>query len=190
MMSEVHVTDTDRALERANKLLAGICNGEALHRAIGGAARRAAQSGRAKAGTFASEQYNISPGGFKAHVHERIKTQGNAGSGGVTSVTIEFAGTVIPLIEFKVSFSAGGVMAAVKRGGGGSLPHAFVKSIFGRYAVWERVSAPRFPVEEKYGPTAAHMMMDETVTQNMDKTMSETFANRIEAQITRLLNGW
>lgn len=187
-MSEVHISDTSASLERANKILAGIGNGNSVMRAVASAAKRAAQSGRAKAGQFASDRYFISSGGFKGHVKDKIKV--NGGGAGATSVSIEFAGTVIPLIEFNTSFSrAGGVTAHVKKGGGGPVNHAFIARI-GRTSVYERTTTKRFPVEKKYSVSAAHMMMDETVEANMDKQITSVFEERMEHEITRILNGW
>lgn len=187
----VYIEDTGKALDRANKLLASINNGEALHKAIGSAAYRAARSARAKAGSYVAQQYTIGAGGFKSHVKDKIVTTGGAGTGGVTSVQIQFAGTVIPLIEFKLSYSnEGSVNATVKKGGGGALPSAFVKRVYGHFGVWERETNKRYPVEEKYGPSAAHMMMEDTVVERMDKQITETFEKRLEHEINRILNGW
>ena len=98
-MSEVYIKeDAGLKLDRANKLLAGIGNGSGAFKAINAALRRAAQSARAKAGTFASSRYYISAGGFKGHVRDKISMEG--GSGGVTGVKLTFAGSVIRLIEF------------------------------------------------------------------------------------------
>ena len=114
----------------------------------------------------------------------------SGGSMGVSSVRILFAGQVIPLIEFQTRFSRnGGVSTVVKKGGGGVLSHAFIANIGGTN-VYERITTKRFPVEKKFGPSAAHMMMDGTVEQNMDKHITNVFNERIEHEITRILNGW
>ena len=140
-MSEVHVTDTGGMnLERVNKLLAGLGNGSAIHKAVYNALRRAADSGKTQAGRFAAEQYTISKGQFMAHV--RAKTIQHGGHMGVDSVQILFAGQVIPLIEFRTRFSKdGGVSASVKKGGGGVLSHAFIANI-GGISVFERITLP------------------------------------------------
>ena len=189
-MSEVHVTETGAFnLERVNKLLAGLGdNGSSIHKAVYNALRRAADSGKTQAGRFAAEQYTISKGQFMSHI--RSKTIQKGGHLGVDSVQIIFAGQVIPLIEFHTRFSKdGGVSTSVKRGGGGVLSHAFIANIGGT-SVFERITTRRFPVEKKYGPSAAHMMMNETVVENMDEHITSVFNERIEHEITRILNGW
>ena len=71
-----------------------------------------------------------------------------------------------------------------------TLDHAFVANIYGSTGVFERVGAPRFPVEQKYGPSTGHMMQNEQVVEKMDKTIRTTFDSRIEHEILRVLNGW
>ena len=95
-------------------------------------------------------------------------------------------------MTFNTKFSRDGhVQTQVKRTGGAtSLEHAFVASIFGQTAVFERVGAPRFPVEQKYGPSTGHMMQNEQIIEKMEKTILETYENRIEHEILRVLNGW
>lgn len=188
-MSEVYIKeDAGLKLDRANKLLAGIGNGSGAFKAINAALRRAAQSARAKAGTFASSRYYISAGGFKGHVRDKISMEG--GSGGVTGVKLTFAGSVIRLIEFNTRFSKdGGVAVSVKKGGGGVIFQGFIANT-GRLGVYERVGASRLPIEQKYGPSAAHMMMDEEVTKSMENQIVETFNERIDHEIDRILNGW
>ena len=187
-MSEVHVEDTGLQLERVNKLLAGIGNGSGIYRAVSAALKRAAQSARTKAGQYTSAEYTINQGQFKSHVRDKVYIEG--GSGGVASVKIVFAGSVIPLIEFNTKFSkTGGVATAVKRGGGGVLEHAFVANVH-RIGVYERITSSRLPIEQKYGPSAAHMMENENVEQKMEQQVVTVFNERIEHEITRVLNGW
>ena len=192
-MSEVFIREeAGLHLDRANKLLAGLGNfgghGSAAFHAVTSALNRAAQSAKSKAGQFASERYVISQSGFKGHVRDKMFV--NGGSGGVSGVRLTFAGSVIKLIEFGTKFSRdGGVAVSVKRGGGGTLSHAFIPENM-RLGIYERVTSSRLPVEEKYGPSAAHMMMDEGVTEKMEKQIVTVFNERIEHEITRVLNGW
>lgn len=187
MSNVIYIEDTGQLkLDRANRILAGIPSGvwKAAHGAIG----RAAEKAKTESGRFAAEQYTISKGQFMSHV--RTKTKLSGGSGGVASARILFAGSVIPLIEFQTRFSKeGGVTVSVKKGGGGNLAHAFVANIGGTN-IYERVGKARFPVEKKYGPSAAHMMAEETVVENMEHVIVDTFNSRIEHEITRVLNGW
>ena len=142
----------------------------------------------ARAGRFASEEYAISAGFFKSHVH--VTNQIKGGGTGVTEVRITFAGNVIPLIQFHTRFSRdGGVTATVKKGGG-TLSSAFIVNAGHGTGVYERTTSRRLPIEQKFGPSAAHMMMDENVVRDMDEHIVEVFNQRMEHEITRILNGW
>jgi len=188
-MSEVYIKEeAGLQLDRANALLAGIGNGSGIFHAVDAALKRAATSAKAKAGTFASQEYTISAGGFKSHVRDKIMIEG--GHAGVTGVKLIFAGSVIRLIEFNTKFTKeGGVAVSVKRGGGGVLEHAFIPENM-KLGIYERITTKRFPVEQKYGPSAAHMMQNENVTQMMENRIVSVFNERIEHEITRVLNGW
>lgn len=184
-MIRVEDVGADR-LERVNKILSRVPGGAI--RASAAAMKRAGSTAKTKAGQFAAAEYTISKGTFMANVN--MKTDMSGGAGGVASLNIMFAGSVLPLKTFQTrALKNGGVTAKVKRsGGGGRLEHAFRIDAFGG-GIFERVGAPRFPVEQKYGPSTAHMMQDEKVVQQMDKTITETFDKRIEHEILRILNG-
>lgn len=108
------------------------------------------------------------------------------------NMSISFGGQVLPLLTFNTTYTKdGAVQTQVKRNGGAStLQHAFVARIFGPTAVFERVGSPRFPVEQKFGPSTAHMMQNEQVIEKMDETIRTTYDTRIEHEILRVLNGW
>lgn len=177
-----------RSLERANKILAGIPGGaiKAAHSAL----KRAGDTAKTKAGQFAAAEYTINKGTFMGNVNSKSRISGS--SGGVVSMSISYAGSVLPLLTFNTRYSRDGrVQTQVKRNGGAAtLQHAFVASIYGPVAVFERVGAPRFPVEQKYGPSTAHMMQNNRVIEQMDETIRETYENRMEHEISRVLNGW
>lgn len=188
-MSTIRIESTGSAtLDRVNKLLAGVPGG--VWKATSSALKRAAGSAKTKAGQFAAAEYTINKGTFMANT--TVKTRVSGGSGGVAGVSISYGGSVLPLLTFNTRFGKGGnVVTQVKRNGGGAtLAHAFVASIFGSTAVFERVGAPRFPVEKLYGPSTGHMMQNETVIEKMDETIEKTFSERMEHEILRVLNGW
>ena len=187
-MSEIHITEEGGFnLARANALLAGI-GGSAIYQAVGSALKRASQSGRAKAGTFAAQNYTISSSAFKKHISTRYEENGIGGA--VMSANISFSGSVIPLIEFATSYSKnGGVTVRVKKGGGGNISRAFVAN-FGRHGIYERVHSGKGGLKHLYGPSAAHMMMNEDVIQAMDKHITDVFNSRLDHEIGRILNGW
>lgn len=177
-----------RSLDRMNKILAGVPGG--IWKATSAALRRAGDTAKTRAGQFAAAEYTIGKGDFMHNVSSKSHISGDAG--GVVTMNISYAGTVLPLLTFNTKFSRDGlVQTKVKRNGGAAtLERAFAARVFGPVAVFERVGAPRFPVEQKYGPSTAHMMQNEQVVEKMDKTIQETFDARAEHEITRVLNGW
>lgn len=177
-----------RSLERVNKLLGRVPNG--AFKATYSALKRAGQKAKTKAGQYAAAEYTISKGTFMANVNS--KTQISGGGGGVASLSISFAGSVLPLLEFRTRYGKNGLVSTqVKRNGGAAtLEHAFVKAIFGPVAVYERLGSKRFPVEQKFGPSTGHMMQNDEVIEKMDETIKETYEERIEHEILRVLNGW
>ena len=126
----------------------------------------------------------------KTKVH--IQYEGGTVSGSLMSVGISFAGRVLSLHRFSVRYARGGTLhAKVKRNGsGGPLLHAFTASVKERFGVFERLTKERFPLDRKFGPSTAHMMQNENVTDEMGKTIRETYDKRIEHEITRILSGY
>ncbi len=188
-MSFVRIDEVGgNGLDRVNKLLAGVPGG--VWKATSAALRRAGDTAKTKAGQFAAAEYAINKGDFMRNVTTKSHIKSEAG--GVVSMSFSYAGNLLPLLTFNTKFSRDGrVQTQVKRNGGAAtLEHAFVASIFGPVAVFERVGSPRFPVEQKYGPSTGHMMQNEKVIENMDETIRSTYDARIEHEILRVLNGW
>lgn len=177
-----------KGLDHVNKILAGFPGG--AYKAAHNALRRAGDTGKTRAGRFAAAQYTISKGDFMRNVTEKTVVSG--GAGGVAEVRVSFAGHVLPLLTFHTKFGRDGrVQTQVKRNGGAkTLEHAFVARVFGPTAVFERLGVSRFPVEQKYGPSTAHMMENDQVVEQMEQTIRETFEARLDHETTRLLNGW
>ena len=177
-----------RSLDRANKLLAGIADG--AWKASSAALKRAGNTAKTKAGQFAAAEYTISKGDFMRNVTQKTKVSG--GAGGVLSLSIGYAGHVLPLVMFRTRFTRDGLVSTqVKRDSSRtSLEHAFAAKVYGPVGVFERVGTSRFPVEQKFGPSTGHMMQNEKVVEKMEKTLQETFDQRMEHEILRVLNGW
>jgi len=174
------ILDASNATQRYANALAGIPG--ALERAQYDAMKRAGQKARTQAGRLASARYQISAGQFKSHTTEKVRGEGTA------FLTITFSGAVIPLKEFKVRSSASGVYARAKQGGG-NIRRGFIDAKLGG-GVFERKGTSRLPIEQKYGPATAQMMNDEEVKAQMDQTITETYDERMEHEVTRILNGW
>lgn len=177
-----------KGLDHVNKILAGIPDG--AYRAAYGALRRAGDTAKTRAGQFAAAEYAITKGAFMRNVTEKTVVSG--GAGGVAELKISFAGHVLPLLTFNTRFGRDGrVQTQVKRNGGASsLEHAFVARVFGPAAVFERLGASRLPIEQKFGPSTAHMMQNEQVVERMETTIRETFEARLDHETLRVLNGW
>lgn len=177
-----------KSLDRVNKLLAGIPGG--AFKATSSALKRAGDTAKTKAGQFAAAQYTINKGTFMRKTDMKSHISGQAGD--VVSMSIGFAGNVLPLLTFNTKYSRDGrVQTQVMRNGGAAtLEHAFVASIYGPAAVFERVGAPRFPVEQKFGPSTGHMMQNDQVIKQMDEVIRDTYEARMEHEILRVLNGW
>lgn len=180
----VRVQEVGIGMDRVIALLSGIPG--AIPRATHAALKRAGEAANTQAARLAAAEYHISQGSFTANSKQQIKTS-EAG------MTIRYAGSVLPLLTFNTRYSRGGglMFAQVKRGGGGgTLRHVFTANIGGRLGAFERKGKSRFPVEGKYGPSTAHMMQNDKVTEEMSKTIEETYDRRIEHEITRILSGY
>lgn len=190
-MSMVRIDEAAQgAVERINKILAGIPGG--AYKAAYNALKRAGETAKTRAGQFAAAEYTISKSTFMSSVHEQTRISGGTGMGGAATLSISFAGSVLPLLSFSTRYSRSGNLTTqvMRNGGAATLQHAFAASIFGPVAVFERVGKSRFPVEQLFGPSAGHMMQNEKVVEKMDKTVRDTFEQRAEHEILRLLNGW
>lgn len=101
------------------------------------------------------------------------KTVISGGAVGVAEMKISYAGNVLPLLTFNTKFGRDGrVQTQVKRNGGAaSLERAFVARVYGPAAVFERLGSSRLPVEQKFGPSTAHMMQNDQVVEQMEKTV-------------------
>lgn len=188
-MSYIKIEDVGgQSLDRINKLLTGIPGGAI--KAASSALKRAGDAAKTQAGRFAAAEYAINKGDFMRNT--TIKTKSSATTAGVASMSISYAGNVLPLLTFNTSYARdGSVRTQVKRNGGAQLlEHVFVAKISGHTGVYERLGRSRFPLEQKFGPSTGHMMRNEDVIEQMDETVRETFERRAEHEILRVLNGW
>ena len=189
-MPQVEVKDISKdTLDRVNAILSGIGkNGSGAFRAIGAAMKRAGDSAKTEAGRYASETYHITKKAFMSKCVITSKLTG--GHEGVAGIEIQFAGTVIPLIEFGAKGSRTGGVYVAPKNGGGNLARAWIMDVIhGSERVMERVGVKRLPIEEKFGPSTGHMMQDEGVSDRLTNHMIEVFDSRIEHEISWILSG-
>ncbi len=188
-MNYIRIEDVGgQSLDRINKLLAGIPGGAI--KAASSALKRAGDAAKTQAGRFAAAEYTINKGDFMRNT--TIKTKTSATTASVASMSISYAGNVLPLLTFNTSYARdGSVRTQVKRNGGAQLlEHVFVAKISGHTGAYERIGRSRFPLEQKFGPSTGHMMRNEDVIEKMDETVRETFERRAEHEILRVINGW
>lgn len=178
------------SIDKVTKLLAGIPH--AADKAIGSAIKRAARSGEAYAAKAVRKEYFISAGDFKAYTKSKrhIYTSSEG-----TSVDIEFKGYHIPLLHFDTKVDRNGrVVTRVKRTSSKvALEHVFSQTVgsHGHTGLFERLTSKRLPIEEKLGPSTPQMMdANDDVSQAIGEKVRETFDERIEHEVTAILNGW
>lgn len=177
------------SLNKATRLLAGISGG--VYKAVGSALSRAAAAGRTAAKTSVTKEYAISQSEFLArtrNINHFVRS-----TGGGISVVFGFQGNVIPLTKFDTRVNNDGqVVTKVKRSGAAAtLNRAFSAQMGGHRGIYERVGVQRFPVEELYGPATPQMMYsNETVMDEIERKMADTYEARIDHEILRILNGW
>lgn len=161
-------------------------------KAIGNALTRAAAAGKTAVKKQITQEYTISQSEFLAQT-KNINHAYQYSSGDV-NVVFGFRGYVIPLLRFKTGVnSEGRIVTQVKRSGAAeTLNHAFVARFGGHSPrVYERVGKERFPVKQLYGPATPQMIgANEDVTDAMEKQVIETFEQRIDHEILRIMNGW
>ena len=175
-------------LERIQKVLAGVRGG--WQKAVGSALKRAASSGKTEGKRAVVQEYAISGGTFLSYT----KNTNHFSSGGDgIEIVFGYRGTVIPLMKFKTSVKRGGLVTTLVRKDTGTavLEHAFGATIGAHTGIFERVGPERFPVRELFGPSTPQMMYsNEAVLESVERKVTETYEQRIEHEILRLMNGW
>lgn len=188
-MSYVHISDVggDR-LERVNAILSHVPGGafKATHAAL----KRAGATAKTRAGQFAAAEYAIKKRDFMQNVNVKTHIEGN--SEGLTSMTIRFAGNVIPLTTFQTTVGKDGRVSTrvMRRNAKKQLDHAFRTKMNTHVGIYERTGLSRLPVEQKFGPSTGHMMQNDKIIKKMEETICSTYEKRIEHEIQRIMNNW
>lgn len=180
---------TNEQIERVNLILAGIKN--APNRAFYNTINRALATVRSKSGKMIRETYRIKQSDITSNQNMKLKRASMSDLEG----QIEFAGSVIPLIKFKVTPSEPKrkmvSVSVLKTDGAKRLQSAYVANL-GRYGVgvFERMTSKRESSQQLFGPSTAHMMGNLDVIQKVEAAAQETIDKRIEHEISRILNGY
>lgn len=193
MSASVRMTQIAGAkLDELNRRLANVSayggNGSAVFHAVYDALKRAMSRGQREGPAFAAARYSISEAVARSRVSAKMKIEG--GSGGVAGAYLNFAGRVIPLIEFENSAGSGGVNAHIRADSGGG---EIAGSWYGHLPTMQiarRLGPPRFPVEILYGPSVPQMISNEGVSTEMSDNMMGVFVERMDHEMMRILNGF
>lgn len=185
----IAVDIAEEGFDRVSAILSGIPGG--ANRAVGSALARAAAAGKTEAKRAVTQEYAISSSEFS----NRTKNINNIqrGSNGEVSINFGYRGSVIPLRVFDTKVDRSGrVVTRVKKSGARqALDHAFEAKMGSHYGIYERQGEKRFPVKELFGPATPQMMYsNENVMDSIEAKMASTYEERIEHEITRVLNGW
>lgn len=190
-MVDVNISEdvASSALERAVKLLASFPNG--VQKATESALARAGKSGQAIAAREVGKQYHLKTSDFKKYTksNQRVNRTGNE-----ISVSLSFQGYHVPLIRFKTSITSSGLIRAqaMKNGTSEVLKHVFQRELeSGHVGLFERSGKTSLPIKQLYGPSVPQMMGANTqLADAVGSNIERVFTERMEHEITAILNGW
>ena len=174
----IAVDIAEEGFDRVSAILSGIPGG--ANRAVGSALARAAAAGKTVAKRAVTQEYAISSSEFS----NRTKNINNIQRGSNGEVPLR-------VFDTKVDRSGRVVTRVKKSGARQALDHAFEAKMGSHYGIYERQGEKRFPVKELFGPATPQMMYsNENVMDSIEAKMASTYEERIEHEITRVLNGW
>lgn len=180
---------TNEQIERVNLILRGIKNGP--NKVFYNVINRGLTTVRSQSSKRIRETYNIKQSDINSNQSMKMK---RASANNLIG-EIEFSGTVIPLIKFKVSPAQPKKktvsVSVLKAAGGKRLESAYIADL-GQYGigVFERMTRKRNSSTQLFGPSIAHMIENENVLDKVETAAQETINKRIEQEITRILNGY
>ena len=176
-------------IERVNAVLSGLHN--APNKVFYNVINRALTTVRSQSGKLVAATYQIKQSEIKRNSNMRLKRA----TAGDLAGQIEFAGTVIPLMKFKVSPKEPRqktVSVSVLRQSGAKRLQSEYVAHFVRYAVGEleRLTSRRATSQQLFGPSVAHMVENENVLERVEDSAQGTVDKRLEHEISRILNGY
>lgn len=179
----------EATLDRASVLLQHINGG--IYQAAGSAIQRANQHGTTIGTQIITEQYALTTATAKHYTRVTSSTQTDSRTSYRASFT--YRGQLIPLIQFDTIHAKGGHVKThvLRNNAAKALDHAFITKAGGSTHVFERTGSSRLPIAAKYGPSVVHAFISHPdAVQKMSDALMGTFVQRMEHEITRLLNGW
>lgn len=180
---------TSETIERTQALLAGIPKG--AERAFSAAINRGLNYTKTQAFKQVKKVYAVK----QSALNEATKTKAQKASTGNLAGYIAFSGVKIPLYQFQATPKTPGtgkkVRAGVMKGGGAIFDRAFIaKMESGHIGIFERTNSKRLPIEEKMGLSAAQMIQNKVVIEQLEKEAQEKVDERLNHEIDRILNGY
>lgn len=132
------------------------------------------------------KEYNIKAGDVSPTLKAFRASRANLGA------SVQSKGGVISLDRFKISPKTinprrkSPIKAAVKKGSAKSLGSGFVAEINGP-KVFKRSGKSRLPIQKLFGPSVPQMLENERSREEIQQKGKETFENRLEHEIKRIL---
>ena len=180
---------TSETIERTQTLLAGIPKG--AERAFSAAINRGLSHTKTQAFKQVKKVYAVK----QSALNEATTTRAQKASTGNLAGYISFSGVKIPLYKFQATPKTPGtgkkVRAGVMKGGGAVFESAFIaKMKSGHTGIFERITSKRIPIEEKMGLSAAQMVQNEVIMDQLAQEAQEKVDERLNHEIERILNGY
>lgn len=176
------------AIERVERILAGVPKG--AERALSNAINRGLPRVKTGATKRVKEVYTVQSSAFTALANTQVSKASTSNLAGV----VAFSGCKIPLYKFQVTPKVPGVgrkvRAVVKKGGDTRFEEAFIANLKYGTGVFVRETSKRFPVDEMMGLSAAQMVGNERIVQELQEEAQEVINERLEHEIERILNGY
>lgn len=154
--------------------------------AISRALNRAATNVNSNIKKEVRNEYNISAGDISSTLK---KINANRGS---LKAEVRSSGALIPLDRFKVSPKTvnpkrkSQLKIGVKKDGLKTIMGAFVADINGK-KIFQRTTKSRLPINRLFGPSVPQMLGNEEIRSEIERQGQETFNNRLEHEIDRIL---
>lgn len=213
--NSVHIEITGGSLDRAERLLAGIPGG--TEKALKSAMSRAVSNLRTNAVKEIRKEYDISAAAVRAE--ENVKSRYTYSGGSVTA-TVMFSGHKIPLYRYNgtspkvptvnrsktILAIADHRLVPVHPGVAASghqkkdtsvtkFDDAFIAGMnSGHIGIFERTGGTSAgggdAIHELMGSSVAQMLGNETVREEVTKAAWDKFEERLDHEVTALLNGW
>lgn len=181
------ITITQDTIDRISNLLVEVPNG--TERAMASAANRAIAKAKTESFKGVTKEYKIKRNVIAEYTKDSIK---NATTSDLCA-TLIFAGQQIPLYKYsltKPKYPGGGKVFAGQKTAR-AFEEAFIAQMSsGHIGIFQRTGKARKPIEQKMGSSMRSMVSNAVVMDQVYKEAQETFDNRLEHEVERLLAGY